>query len=905
MIFALAALALASCQKNGLEDGHNYNDGTIRYAVVMNGASDVDATGTKAAGPDAGIQSGSQLQYGTVATLNDLAGSLSIPMELEVTDGICKPSGAVATKGTLVNTSGADKGLGTFSTLVGSFVTKAYDENDIEKVSQTVSWIDGAWVGSPVAYWPQSTSLNFFAYANLPSSPTSQSASIDAAGVSTIHTVPAAASNQTDILFGHYQGDGGNTGTAQIRFDHPMTAVRFLYGEITGSPSIKSISLEGVAESGKASMALDGTISWSGVSSYTHTVSQTNASGLPLSTLEGYEAKLIGEPFIIIPQNLGANSVTVKVTFMDNSVVYGTLDTRSWDMQKTNTYTLGYQDEWDYVVEGMEPVTLAYTGGSSSMSVKSYRENRMTHVMEPVAWNLEYSTDGTNWSSTKPAWLSFNRTSGTGGTTGEALTATISAQSGEPAGQKDVKTEHDANLKAATPKGTADNRFDLSYYNVATGQVTTTRSTANTYVVNASGYYKFPLVYGNAIKNGVANTEAYIAPPPSNPGTYTHYLQNFVNHADKNISDPWIKSGQNANGSTIGTDLNACIVWQDANNLVSNVRIDGDYLTFDVANSTITQGNCMIAVRNGSNTILWSWQIWVTDENLAETNKVTISGEQFDFMKVLLGWYSIGKATVTSYAGRECYVRATNSRGNSSALMKQLQHEDVNIATKGSCTMYQWGRKDPIPGGDGGFVNIWRGLYQNTYNARIGSSDNLEWFSIGTAIQQPYYMNFKYDSYWDWNPNYFCNLWNNSIIISDEEYETSGYDFNQHKVKITRKTIYDPSPVGFKIPHCQAYEGIAAQESGHYSYDADADGYIYSSPTGNIFFPCCRYRNTAYMGSDSRPYWDPTPGFSIWSTTPAHSHTSFELGGEPQGSFFLNISNANRPYALAVALITE
>ncbi|MDY5237317.1 hypothetical protein, partial [Bacteroides helcogenes] len=38
-------------------------------------------------------------------------------------------------------------------------------------------------------------------------------------------------------------------------------------------------------------------------------------------------------------------------------------------------------------------------------------------------------------------------------------------------------------------------------------------NTANCYVVSASGYYSFPLVYGNAIKDGTTNTLAYMEKP--------------------------------------------------------------------------------------------------------------------------------------------------------------------------------------------------------------------------------------------------------------------------------------------------------------------------------------------------------------------------------------------------------
>ena len=219
--------------------------------------------------------------------------------------------------------------------------------------------------------------------------------------------------------------------------------------------------------------------------------------------------------------------------------------------------------------------------------------------------------------------------------------------------------------------------------------------------------------------------------------------------------------------------------------------------------------------------------------------------------------------------------------------------------------MYQWGRKDPIPGGDGDFDNRYRGIYQNTYNVRTGTSNNLEWFSIGTAIQSPYYMNFRYDAFWDWNPNYYSNLWNVSISISDENMATTGYNYEQYKSIKTTKTIYDPSPVGFTLPNGEAYDGIAAQESGSYTYDSNARGYIYQSESGDMFIPCCGYRNTAVMGSDGSPYWYQTSGFTIWSSSPAHTHTSYMLWGDPNDGFYLRVSNSNRPYAIAVALIAE
>ena len=50
--------------------------------------------------------------------------------------------------------------------------------------------------------------------------------------------------------------------------------------------------------------------------------------------------------------------------------------------------------------------------------------------------------------------------------------------------------------------------IDLSKVDFLTGEKTK-QNTANCYVIRKPGKYKFPIVYGNAIKNGEDNKEAY------------------------------------------------------------------------------------------------------------------------------------------------------------------------------------------------------------------------------------------------------------------------------------------------------------------------------------------------------------------------------------------------------------
>ena len=244
------------------------------------------------------------------------------------------------TKGELINTDGSDKALADKG--VTSFAASAYNGSSPLFSDQTVTYASGKWSTASTYYWPQSTVLTFLAYANLPEG---QAATIAATGVSTVHTVPAEASAQKDILLGRYQGNGGNTGTARIHFEHPLTAVRFLRGDIDESLVIKSISIKGVAASGTATMDASGAISWSEVSGYTHTVSQTKDSGLS----EDGTTKTIGEPFIIIPQNLLVNGVTVTVKFKDDTEVSATIASGEWKAGRTNTYSLSYVDMSLYV----------------------------------------------------------------------------------------------------------------------------------------------------------------------------------------------------------------------------------------------------------------------------------------------------------------------------------------------------------------------------------------------------------------------------------------------------------------------------------------------------------------------------------------------------------------------------
>ena len=166
-------------------------------------------------------------------------------------------------------------------------------------------------------------------------------------------------------------------------------------------------------------------------------------------------------------------------------------------------------------------------------------------------------------------------------------------------------------LQAETEPVPEPEATDLSMVDCAGNARTDGRWTANCYMVHTAGDYKLPLVYGNAIKGGQTNVVAY------NPGgtASNTYCAKFVNHADQPITEPWLKN----NGVTVDA---AELLWQDAEGLITEVGIDGDYLTLTVGKDAETQeGNAVIAAKAG-NAIVWSWHIWVTKQTFTDLTEI-------------------------------------------------------------------------------------------------------------------------------------------------------------------------------------------------------------------------------------------------------------------------------------------
>ena len=288
--------------------------------------------------------------------------------------------------------------------------------------------------------------------------------------------------------------------------------------------------------------------------------------------------------------------------------------------------------------------------------------------------------------------------------------------------------------------------------------------TANCYMIQKAGKYKLPLVYGNAIKNGADNTTAY------KPGgtTSTNYCANFVNHANKAISAPWITKPTNGSGVNKGMGYNvtsAELLWQDVNGLITAVGIDGHYLTLTVGkDATTAEGNAVIAAKVGS-TIVWSWHIWVTKQTFATLSTVTTSYHTYKVIPVYLGFV-----------------------GNNSGDQPWC------------CTYYQWGRKDPLPPNNGYYGVSDHTIYDiNGSTLTASNLQNKSDATIGDNIQNPIILYNTGDNR-DRKPcnvDYY-NMWD-AQQTGDASYNDPSYE--EYSISTaTKKTIYDPCPPGFCVP---------------------------------------------------------------------------------------------------------
>ncbi len=608
-----------------------------------------------------------------------------------------------------------------------------------------------------------------------------------------------------------------------LKFRHALTAVRFKVGSnLSWNKTINKVEIIGAKSKGKYTLPTDenGTDArWSDLS----TPATFTLDGVNVSTSAAVNQIILGNTgdnytFYMIPQSL--SGVSVKIYFSDNTSINANLS-GTWKPGTTKTYALSQNTStWNYQLTVTNPTAAAYTSTTTgNYTVQSYRQ-ALDGTQQPVKWKVvgyDGNGDGVFSMDEKPSWLtSLSKEEGDGGTSAESGNATLTTD------VTDLLAARNNALKSATPLGSAGSPYDLS-----TKGGSVARSTANSYVISAPGHYSIPLVYGNAIKNGAPNPSSY-----QTSATGTYVLQHFKDHADQNITSPYINVQNTGNPAT-----QAGVVWADESGLVINPTVSGTgtgaFVNFEVPVSAIKNGNAVIAVKNASGTVMWSWHLWFAPQDVLNTTAVTnFQNKVYNFTNETLGFKYTAWSGSTYSAPRSVKVKVEQTVGQAGG--KQVGYititQNNGSVQQGYSTLYQFGRKDALPGTDA-LASGSSYSFDNTADGR----------SIGYAIQHPENM-FRYagtGSYpYDWCNAIYDNLWSADNTVGS---------FNDNAVV---KTIYDPSPAGFKMPASNAFTGFTTNgknggtmnTNGTWDYGWNFNNKI-TSPDATVYFPASGWRD--------------------------------------------------------------
>ena len=294
--------------------------------------------------------------------------------------------------------------------------------------------------------------------------------------------------------------------------------------------------------------------------------------------------------------------------------------------------------------------------------------------------------------------------------------------------------------------------------------------------------------------------------------------------------------------------VSAGLIWQTVPNSIKSVELiyedEKPYIKFEV---TQPEGNALIAVFNDNGDIEWSWHIWMPLQEIEAIHSST----GYDVMNINLG-------ALTNEAGDAC------SYG----------------------MLYQWGRKDPFPAAatlTGTTSTVSAPMYDMEGNTVL--IQNSDWGSVADntieyAIAHPTVCLSNYGQFAesrDWlNASYSDDsLWGNPNG-TDRDSDTNAY------VNKGRKTCYDPSPAGWRVPPCDVFLDFTS--TGGYAWEfvdfniddvnndgiLDLDDYNYGwhflvNKETPLYFPAAARFDGSYamlMGSMSGlwgNYWSNSP----------------------------------------------
>ena len=290
-----------------------------------------------------------------------------------------------------------------------TFTLCGYRDGDLEIATTKFTSSNlsgGVYSFSPAEYWPGSGDKNFqfYAYANAPAENFEFETPENSSVPTLTYTVPNDITQQVDLVVAKAiakdDGSGLTTaGVVPLEFNHMLTAIKFVKGEIEDGYIITNIEIRGVY--GYGSLDFSKNLNYDQV--WTPSGDKTNfscdGSGLNESNAEDQDPVY----FMMMPQELV--DAYVYITYTKGSTTK-TLSTRvqgTWLPGKVVTYTIGITPQLDLYFD--MPNNL-YIDAHYVMD-----DNLKIHVgSEVTSWKLEIGQLDANGDFVKSGadWLKFN-----------------------------------------------------------------------------------------------------------------------------------------------------------------------------------------------------------------------------------------------------------------------------------------------------------------------------------------------------------------------------------------------------------------------------------------------------------------------------------------------------------------
>lgn len=370
-------------------------------------------------------------------------------------------------------------------------------------------------------------------------------------------------------------------------------------------------------------------------------------------------------------------------------------------------------------------------------------------------------------------------------------------------------------------------------------------------------YYTLPLNASVFVNNGAAvedKTPADAEPVAGQPSncyminaakTYS-FDATVIGNGDAGIIDG---AGFHATSASIDPK-SAKLMWEDSEGFISGVSLVKGKVLFTAEKNV---GNAMIAVFDGAGTVLWSWHIWGVGDTMPEdevvSSQATISANSTLKVKYTVMDRTLGALSKTSYF----------------------------------TTLYQWGRKDPIPNSTMYYVDGQATDIERIYPVhKPGSAADA---TILTSIQHPECIIDDYKGQaGDWLASDKTNNYN--LLWGDAN---TTYVFNKSKPAAGKgwtngKTIYDPCPSGYRVSSKFAWTGFCGSSSGdtknidYINFVKYENGYYFkknSSDGVGIYFPMTGSRGcktgSLWVGSGASTYSSLNYDASYWASAPSQN----------------------------------